>query len=326
MNKKIPVQISPYIRTQYSYEKLKICRSCGNFTVLGDEECGACGKSALVPAQERAAYLTGRSAWLERLLALVLWGAGIGLGTNDMEWAVAGAAGLILMVLLIVMQNKFAETRYRHQLARLFKRGEEQLVEGLGIDHDEAIEVFKEGDKPLAYEMLREVGMLVRTDQLRMEQILLLQSFILRKDMDLMLEPLLTHRFSADLVEYIGELAKVRKDLIKEKAFRYVLVHELQILRMEQGEQILTRVAGAAVRMKRYVIMYPHLLVRYAGKLPKDRFLRLCMILKSEPARNWGEVGIEVYAIFNARYKHDPEFQSLGGMTFLAGSTRYSRH
>ncbi|MBJ6360955.1 hypothetical protein ACFOQM_06525 [Paenibacillus sp. GCM10012307] len=294
--------------------------------MLGDEECGACGKMALVPVEDRAAALTSGAAWLERLLALVLWGAAIGLGTNDMEWAASGAAGLILIVLLIVAQNKFAETRYRHQLTKLFKRGEDQLVEGLGIDHDEAIEVFQEGDKPLAYEMLREVGMLVRTDQLRMEQILLLQSFILRKDMDLMLEPLLTHRFSPDLVEYIGELAKVRKDLIKEKTFRYVLVHELQILHMEQGEQILARVAGAAVRMKRYVIMYPHLLVRYASKLPKDRFLRLCMILNSDRTRNWGEVGIEVYTVFNARYKHDPDFQSLGGMTFLADSTRYSRY
>lgn len=322
MTAKIPVQIRPYERTRYAYQRLKRCRRCGNFTVLGDEECAACGKLALVPVEELAETLRNRKMWKERLIALLLWAAAIALGGNDLEWAAAGAGGLVLFVLLVVLQSRRSEAQYRVQLHKLFANGEEALIEGLALDHEAAVEVFREGDKPLAYEMLREIGMLVRTDQVRLDQIVLLQSFILRKDMDLMLEPLLLRGFHPDLVEYIGEIAKIKRELLKERTFRYVLIHELQILRMQHGEKIMARVTGAAVRMKRYVTMYPHLVIRYARLLPKERFLRLCQVVHSDPYRNWGEVGTEVYRIYQEQYSHDPDFARLNGMSYLAAAHR----
>lgn len=323
MTTKIPVQIRPYERTRYAYQRLKICRRCGEFTVLGDEECAACGKPSLVPVEEHAEALRHRKVWKERILALVLWAAAIALGSSDLEWAAAGAGGLVLFILLVVLQNKQSEAQYRIQLQQLFAGHEEALIEGLAMDHEAAVVVFKEGDKPLAYEMLREVGLLVHTEQLRIDQIVLLQSFILRKDMDLMLEPLLLRRFSPDLAQYIGEIAKIKRELLKERTFRYVLVHELQILRMPQGEKIMALVTGAAVRMKRYVTMYPHLVIRYARLLPKERFLRLCLIVHSDPHRNWGEVGAEVYRIYQEQYRHDPDFDRMSSMSHLAAASRY---
>ena len=91
---------------------------------------------------------------------------------------------------------------------------------------------------------------MVRNDRIRLQQIVLLQSFSLRSDMELELEPLLLDEFDPDLAAYIGEIAKIKRELINSKAIRYLLAHEADILRMEHGRQIMIDAAGAAVRKK----------------------------------------------------------------------------
>ncbi|WP_063846062.1 hypothetical protein [Paenibacillus sp. FJAT-27812] len=307
MIKKLPVLLNPYIKTRYPYEKLKICRRCNHFTVLGESECPVCNKPALQNVEERAAAILQRSMWRSRLIVLLIMTIGLVMSESAMQTSLFAAGSLLLLALLWTMQRRSTPALLLMQLEKLFQREAYTLFAGLVNDREMAIQVFHDGDKPLAYEMLREIGALVHTDQLRVEQILLLQSFVLRKDMDLMLEPLLMNHFNPDLARYIGEIAKVRRDLIKENTFRYVLLHEAQILKMEQGESILIGVTGAAVRMKRYISLYPYLVLRYARKLPKDRFLRLYRIVQSSPGSS--SLYDEVMDIYNEKYKWDEDFQ-----------------
>lgn len=308
MMNKLPILLTPYIKTRYPYDKLKICRRCRHFTVLGETECPVCGKAALQKAEELAASTLRRSLWGSRLTVLLITAVGLVMSGSTMQTIVLAIGGAALLALLWTMQRRSTPALLRLELEKLFHREAYPLVAGLANDRETAIKVFHSGDKPLAYEMLREIGALVHTDQLRIEQILLLQSFVLRKDMDLMLEPLLMDHFNPDLVEYIGELAKIRRDLLKENTFRYILLHEGHILKMEHGESILVGVTGAAVRMKRYLTLYPYLIMRYARKLPKDRFLRLYRIIESSPKSSFGPLYEEVMSIYNERYKWDEDF------------------
>ncbi|MFC0329224.1 hypothetical protein ACFOLF_28270 [Paenibacillus sepulcri] len=309
MMKKLPVRLNPYIKTRYPYSKLKICRRCNYFTVLGDAECPVCGKTALQSVEKRAAAMLQRSIWSVRIIILIIMLAGLTLSESMMQSGLLAAGGLLLLAVLWIVQRRSASALLLWQLEQLFHKEAYSLFAGLVHDRESAIKVFHSGDKPLAYEMLREIGALVHTDQLRAEQILLLQSFVLRKDMDLMLDPLLMDHFNPDLVEYIGELAKIRRDLLKENTFRYILLHEAQILKMEHGESILTGVAGAAVRMKRYITLYPYLVQRYARKLPRDRFLRLYRIIQSSPHASPSPLYEEVMSIYNEKYKWDEDFR-----------------
>ncbi|MNP56970.1 hypothetical protein D3C76_1517460 [compost metagenome] len=78
---------------------------------------------------------------------------------------------------------------------------------------------------------------------------------------------------------------------------------------MEHGIEILTSVAGAAVRLKQYVQAYPDFIRRYARRLPKDRFLRLYRLIRQYPEHPWGELAIEVSNIRSELYEWDPDFQ-----------------
>jgi hypothetical protein len=309
MIKKLPVLLNPYIKSRFPYEKLKICRRCNYFTVLGESECPVCRKSSLQNVEQRAASILQRSMWRSRLIVLLIMTVGLVMSESTIQTSLFAAGSLLLLALLWTIQRRSTPALLLSQLEKLFQREAYTLFAGLVNDRESAIQVFHSGDKPLAYEMLREIGALVHTDQLRVEQILLLQSFVLRKDMDLMLDPLLMDHFNPDLARYIGEIAKIRRDLIKENTFRYVMLHEAQILRMEHGESILVGVTGAAVRMKRYISLYPYLIMRYARKLPKDRFLRLYRIIQESPNSSSSSLYTEVMDIYNEKYKWDEDFQ-----------------
>lgn len=311
MTKKQPVILKSYIKSHNPYSNLKFCRYCNHFTVLGEKKCSVCGKNSLQTVEERAGSILCKSMWKTRFIALLIIVIGIVLSQSTAQIVLHTAGSILLFALLLTIQKRSTPALLLVKLEQLFKQEANTLYSGLAHDREIAIEVFRSGDKPRAYEMLREIGALVHTDQLRVEQILLLQSFILRKDMDLMLEPLLMDHFNPDLVEYIGEISKIRRDLLKENTFRYVLVHEEQILTMPGGENILVGVAGAAVRLKRYITLYPYLVQRYAYKMPKDRFLRLYRIVRNNPNSNWGKLYEEVMRIYNEKYKWDEDFQRI---------------
>lgn len=311
MTKKLPVLLKSYIKPHNPYNNLKFCRHCKNFTVLGEKECLVCGKTTLQTVEERAASMLRKSIWKTRLVALFIMVIGIALSQSTAQIVIGTAGSLLLLALLLTFQRRSTPALLLVKLEQLFQQEAYTLYNGLVHDREVAIEVFHSGDKPRAYEMLREIGVFIHTDQLKVEQILLLQSFILRKDMDLMLDPLLMDHFNPDLVEYIGELSKIRRDLLKENTFRYMLVHEEQILAMPGGESILVGVAGAAVRLKRYITLYPYLVLRYAHKMPKDRFLRLYRIVRNNPNSNWGKLDEEVMRIYNEKYKWDEDFQRI---------------
>ncbi|MCU6710009.1 hypothetical protein M6D81_15035 [Paenibacillus sp. J5C_2022] len=276
--------------------------------MLGEKQCPSCGKHALVPVEKYAAARVSWSHWRSRLLLLLLTGGGLVLAERLWELILLLAVGIALLYLLLTMQKRSTPALHRAQLEKLFLRHQNGLAAGLHRDHQSAVEVFQQGDKPRTYEMLREIGSLVQNDRLRIEQIMLLQTFRLRKDMDLMLEQLLMESFNAELVAYIGEIAKIRRDLIRENTFRYMLQHESHILKLSDGEAIMALVAGAAVRKRRYMSLYPYLLLRYARLLPKERFLRLYRHVRSHVTSSTPLYN-EVMRIHEEKYKWDPDFE-----------------
>ncbi|MNR05502.1 hypothetical protein D3C85_1215360 [compost metagenome] len=126
--------------------------------------------------------------------------------------------------------------------------------------------------------------------------------------MALQLESLLLFDFDEGLAEYIGEIARIKPELIKERTLLYVLDHEPEFLSMVNGRDILAATAGAIVRMKRYVTLYPEFIRRYARYLPRDRFLRLFRIVTSDPHLQFSNLATEVAEIYNAKYQWDPDF------------------
>jgi hypothetical protein len=308
VNKKRPVTFRPFKAPRYAYDKLRICRHCGQYTALGEDRCTKCGKDSLITVEKQAASIAGRKMHTRLLFILLLTLASVYFGNSIEQMMLCGAGGILLAGLLYYTQRKARQNENLRSLNELLGRGIGIIKEGLEINRQEAVSVLREDDV-LAYEKLRELSILLRGDRIARQRIALLHGFLLRKDMDLELEQLLLKDFEPLLAEYIGEIAKVRPDLIKDRTLRYVKNYEVEIRHMNNGMTILTGVAGAAVRMKRYALLYSSMIGRYVQDLPKDRFMRLSKLIAANPNEPWNGLDQRVADIREAKYRWDPEVQ-----------------
>lgn len=306
MSKKKPVTFRPFKAPRYSYEKLRICRRCGRYTALGEERCTRCGRASLTPVEKQAVSIAGRKMHTRLLLILLLTLASVYFGHSLQQMALSGAGGIVIAGLVYYTQRKVRQNENLYALNELLGRNILRIKEDLELNRQEAVSVLRENDV-LAYEKLREISILLRGDRISRQRVALLHGFQLRKDMVLELEQLLLKDFEPLLAEYIGEIAKVRPDLIKDRTLRYVKNYEVQILEMDKGLAILTVVAGAAVRLKRYALLYSGLIGRYVQELPKDRFLRLSRLIAANPYEPWNGLDAKVAEIRELKYRWDPE-------------------
>ncbi|MEK3945172.1 hypothetical protein NST50_04560 [Paenibacillus sp. FSL E2-0202] len=308
MNKKRPVTFRPFKAPRYAYDKLRICRQCGRYTALGEDRCSKCGRASLIAVEQHAASLARRKMHTRLLFILLLTLASVYFGNSIQQMILCGAGGLVLAGLLYYTQRKVRQNENLRSLNELLGRGIGIIKEGLEVNRQEAVSVLRKDDV-LAYEKLRELSILLRGDRIARQRVALLHGFLLRKDMDLELEQLLLKDFEPLLAEYIGEIAKVRPDLIKDRTLRYVKNYEVEIRQMANGLTILTSVAGAAVRMKRYALLYSNMIGRYVQDLPKDRFMRLSKLIAANPHEPWNGLDLRVADIREAKYRWDPEVQ-----------------
>jgi hypothetical protein len=256
--------------------------------------------------EKQAVSIAGRKMHTRLLLILLLTLASVYFGQSLQQMALSGAGGIVIAGLVYYTQRKVRQNENLYALNELLGRNILRIKEDLELNRQEAVSVLRENDV-LAYEKLREISILLRGDRISRQRVALLHGFQLRKDMVLELEQLLLKDFEPLLAEYIGEIAKVRPDLIKDRTLRYVKNYEVQILEMDKGLAILTVVAGAAVRLKRYALLYSGLIGRYVQELPKDRFLRLSRLIAANPYEPWNGLDAKVAEIRELKYRWDPE-------------------
>lgn len=309
MAKKKPVMLRPFKQPAHAYGKLRICRRCGRYTALSEDRCTGCGRASLTGVEQHAVRIAGRRMQSHLLVLLLLTIAAVYMADTARVMLLCAAGGLLMIALLFLVQRKMRPAENLRALDGLFRRTLPGIKEGLELNRREAVSVLREDDA-LAYEKLREVSVLLRSDRVARQRVALLHGFQLRRDMDLEMEQLLLRDFEPLLAEYIGEIAKVRPDLIKDRTLRYVQKHEARILDMNEGRTVLAGVAAAAVRMKRYALLYSGLIGRYAAFLPKDRFLRLHRLITAHPYEAWNGLDVLVAEIREVKYRWDPDFDN----------------
>ncbi|WP_322907332.1 hypothetical protein [Paenibacillus campi] len=306
------VQLPVLEPSRHNYDRLRVCRKCGRFTILMDENCPSCGKSKLIPVIRQAKAQTRRRMLNELLITFILTIAAV-LITPDIRLMVLfAAAGLVLLVGLVLVQRRLLERDTFRELGKLFRRQQQAIFDGLVEDQRIGVEEVRSGNEVEGYHMLRQTAVLVQNDRLRLALLSLLQNFRLRSDMDLELDSLITRGFDPLVAEYIGEMARIKRDLIKERSIRYVIEHEPKILQLEQGWAILIGVTSAMVRMKRYIMTYPGFIRRYARHLPKERFVRLYRIVQTDQGLLQDALAHDLEAIRQELYPNDPALSGDG--------------
>lgn len=312
MQNKLAVQFRKSKRTTTAYERLKTCKSCGGYSVLFDNRCKQCGaRDKFISVTEYASSLNRILPWAESFgaAALVLLAV---LGANTpLELAAAAIGGTLLLLLFFILRKRYRPYVEKYRMHKLLVDHSPAILQGLRADLQEAVEHIV-ADKPKeAYEKLREIGWFLHGDAIKARKIACLNRFIIRKDMDLELEQVVPAHFSEPFVNYMWEALKVNKQLLRQKVLDYIVAFRPQIEAMNNGRDILALVAGAALRMKKYVLAYPQLIFDYIDELPRERFHRLCTLIAPTPVDRRGRMYEKCKQIAASRYGFDPDFQGI---------------
>ncbi|MEN6314204.1 MAG: hypothetical protein ABFD25_08170 [Clostridiaceae bacterium] len=314
MSEKKAVQFRKANRTAYRYQNLKYCLKCGTYSVLRDKKCFVCGHDDRFTGMDKLAdIVTGRRYRTELCLLISLFGAGIIAANNITQIIATLVAFTVFIVMFCKIKKYYHLSELKNNLLTIFKKNYSEIKSGLDLDTQSCDEDIKGQNYKEAYEKLRYIGHLLTGDDKKIQKLICLDKFIIRKDMDLDIDSLLLSDYNLGLVYFIYEVSKVNRSLINSKVIDYAIKYEDEILNLENGKEILGSIAGAVLKIKNHVSTYKDFLLRYLKYMRKERILRLCKLLKLYYTDEWEDLLKETKRVIGDMYYGDPEFKEYAG-------------
>lgn len=309
---KLAVNLSKFVRSDYAYDRLRYCKSCGSYTCLRLDCCSACGaRRTALPLSEYAELLAHRSRRIELFLAVSVVMLAITASATLLQLILSillGGVGLYLLARLERKYRPFTESRL---LRKLLHKDTSAIYKGLQLDLEAARKDTQQARYKEAYEKLREIGVFLHHDSVKIRKIMCLNHLIIRKDMDLELETLVPLEFDKDFIQYLRQAVLLNKQLVRERVLKYILIYRADIEAMEGGREAIVLVLGAALRMKRYILLCQFILEDYAEELPRERFLRLCKLTASDGTLINSPLYLKCREAARIRYGFDPDFHGI---------------
>ncbi|MEH7094821.1 hypothetical protein [Neobacillus vireti] len=301
------VQFSKKKRTKYRFQKLKMCKKCNRYSILKDENCPTCG-AAFVGIESLVKSIFKNRLFTEAIWILIIVSIGIVFAPTVNTLYYSLIAGVIFCISYVILTFIFMKSEYFNQLKKMLRVDLKKISAGLQFDSELANEDVREGRLGQAYEKLREIGDLISKDKMKLRQVKVLNDIMLRSDMELELEQLIPTVYDKDFVKYALEVLKINRSMITKKCLAYFIQNRESIV-MDFGLDSLISVAGTALRMKLYIQEFHEFIEEFLDYFPKERVLRLCSILQSNPEVDWGSLGEKTKHLVAMKYHYDPDFK-----------------
>ena len=122
------------------------------------------------------------------------------------------------------------------------------------------------------------------------------------------LERLVPSSYDRDFVFYALDVLKINRSLLTKKSIGYFIQYREEIIR-DFGIEALISVASSALRMKLYILEFSEFIEEFLDYFPKERMLRLCSILNSNPDIKWGSLKDKTKRLVAMKYHYDPDFK-----------------
>ena len=301
------VQFSKKERTNYRFEKLKMCKKCKRYSVLNDENCPECG-STLVGLESLVQSIYKKRVFAEVIKIVILVCIGIVAAPTVTTRYISLIIGILFLISYVIITLIYRKSEYFNQLKKLLRVELRKIHAGIQFDSNLAKEDVKQGKLVSAYEKLREIGDFIYSDQVKLRRVRILNAVFLRRDMELELESLIPSSYDKEFVKYALEVLKINRTLFTKKCIAYFFKHRAEIGR-DFGMDSLISVAGTALRMKLYILEFSQFIEEFLEYFPKDRFLRLCNIIHSNPEVEWGSLKEQTQRLVARKYHYDPDFK-----------------
>ncbi len=301
------VRFSKKKRTQFRFQKLKMCKKCNRYSVLKDENCPKCA-SGFVGIESLVKSIFKNRLLTEAIWILIIVFIGIVAAPTVKALYYSLIAGVIFVISYVLLTSIFMKSEYFIQLKKLLRVDFKKIQAGIQFDSDLAKEDVKLDRLVPAYEKLREISDFIDNDQVKIRRVMVLNEIALRSDMELELEELIPSSYDKDFVKYALEVLKINRTLITKKCIAY-FIHYRDAVVIDFGMDSLISVAGTALRMKLYILEFSGFIEEFLDYFPKERFLRLCNIVYANPDVEWGSLEEKTKRLVAMKYHYDPDFK-----------------
>jgi hypothetical protein len=280
--------------------------------VLFDNRCLNCNaQDKFISVMEYVAALNVWMTQVETLVIAAILLLAVFMSNNLSELSAAIGAGAGLMGIYVWLRRRYKPFIDRYRLQSVLAKQSAEIMKGLYADLRHSVEDINADRPKESYEKLREIGHFLRNEPIKTHKIMCLNRFIIRKDMELELESIVPKSFDRDFIAYLLEATKVNKQLVRQTVLDYLSLYRDKIEELDEGREVIALVMGAALRMKKYVELYQHILIDYVDDLPKERMLRLCKMLATDLKEAAAPLYDKCKDTAKMRYGLDPDFQSI---------------
>ena len=301
------VQLPKKKRTKYRFQKLKMCKKCNRYSVLGDKKCQNCG-SDFIGIEALVKSIFKNRLFTEAIWILMFVCVGILAAPTVKMLYYSLIAGVVFVIGYVILTSIFMKSEYFIQLKKLLRIDLRKIAAGIQYDSELAKEDVHAERLAPAYEKLRDIGDFIASDQVKIRRIIVLNEIVLRSDMELELEPLIPSSYDSNFVKYALEVLKINRTLFTKKCIAYFIKYREEIGR-DFGMDSLISVAASALRMKLYILEFSEFIEEFLASFPKDRFLRLCSMIYSNPEVDWGSLEEKTKRLITVKYHYDPDFK-----------------
>lgn len=295
-------------QTKYRFQKLKMCKKCHHYSVLKDDDCPKCGTVYVgVESLAKSIYKNRFGTEVIAIILFVSFGSVFAPTSKTFNYSLI--AGFSCCIAYVIMSFIFSKSEHYQQLNKLFYDDLINIKSGIAQDIALAQDDVLQGRVAAGYDRLREIGDLIYSNQVKIERVRALNKMALRKDMELVLEPLIPTSYDRDFVKYALEVLKINRTLVTKKCIAYFSKYRIEVMRDFGMESLLT-VVGTVLRMKLYILEFSEFIQEFIEYLPKERLHRLCSIINSHPEEEWGGLEEKVRRLMAVKYPYDPDFKS----------------
>jgi hypothetical protein len=305
---KMAVPLPKKKQTKYRFQKLKMCKKCNTYSVLKDENCPKCG-AAYISIEGLAKSIYKNHLISEVIAILIFVSIGIVFAPTMKVVYYTSITGLSFCLAYVLLTVFFIKNEYYQQLKKLFYADLIKIKAGIAQDTELAKEDIKQERVAAAYDKLREIGDFIYSDQIKILIVRTLNKIALRKNMELVLEPLIPSSYDKDFVKYALGVLKINRTLVTKKCIAYFFNYRSETIR-DFGMESLLIVADMTLRMRLYILEFSGFIEEFIEYLPKGRLLRLCSIINSHPEVDWGSLEEKTKQLIALKYNYDPDFKS----------------
>ncbi|OLS33935.1 hypothetical protein BTR25_23310 [Bacillus sp. MRMR6] len=293
-------------KTEFRFQKLKMCKKCQRYSVIKEESCPVCG-STYMGVESLARSILKNRVFSETMFILIFVCAGIIFSPTLTMRYYSLIASLVFAICYLVLMLIFIKSEYYTQLKQLFFHDLKRIKAGIQSDSNRAKTDVSEGQVAAGYDKLREICDLIDNDQLKNCSVKALNEIALRKDMELEIEQLIPSSYDKDFVKYALEVQKINRMLVTKKVISYFSVYRDGVVR-DFGIDSLITVLDSALRMKLYIHEFSEFIQEYIDYFPKERILRLCRIVNAHPEEDWGSLADTMTRMVAVKFHYDPDF------------------